>query len=155
VGVALGLGDEHALERARSAENGWRAGILKGLRRIDDQGVHGLDHLQWFESPEGTLAGTQAGLAMNYLLDPERPVVVGSHDTTGPMKVSGRGTTYLVGRGLDLAVALREAAAAVGGEGGGHRVASGATVPVERWSDFLARVDAIVAGQLPAGRSAR
>ena len=68
------------------------------------------------------------------------------------MKVSGRGTNYLVGRGLDLALALREAAAAVGGEGGGHKVASGATVPVERWSDFLGRVDTIVTGQLASGR---
>jgi single-stranded-DNA-specific exonuclease len=153
VGVALGLGDPQALDRARTAEEGWRSGILKGLRRVEDEGVQRLAAIQWFESSEGTLAGTQAGLAMNYLLDPERPVLVGSHDGTGPMKVSGRGTPYLVDRGLDLAMALREAAAAIGGEGGGHRVASGATVPVERWSDFLARVDAIVAGQLPAVRS--
>ncbi len=149
VGVALGLGDPAALERARTAEEGWRAGILTGLRRIEDRGVERMGSIQWFESAEGTLAGTQAGLAMNYLLDPERPVLVGSHDATGPMKVSGRGTTYLVGKGLDLAVALRESAAAVGGEGGGHRVASGATVPVERWTDFLARVDGIVSSQLP------
>jgi single-stranded-DNA-specific exonuclease len=155
VGIALALGDRTALGRAREAEEGWRSGILTGLRRIEQDGVESLPAIQWFESPEGPLAGTQAGLAMTYLLDPKRPVVVGTRDSGADVvRVSGRGTTWLVSLGLDLATALRDAAAAVGGEGGGHRVASGATVPSARWMEFLTRVNDAVAVQLPTGGAA-
>ncbi|MGI0150793.1 MAG: DHH family phosphoesterase, partial [Thermoplasmata archaeon] len=149
LGLALALGDRSALERARSSEEAWRTGVLAGLRRIEEAGVTRRRALQWFESPDGALAGTQAGLAMTYLLDPSRPVVVASPADDGPIHLSARGTTYLVGLGLDLATALREAARAVGGEGGGHRVASGATIPAGRLEEFLAHVDRIVGAQIP------
>lgn len=150
VGVALALGDPTAMQRALRAETQWRDGLLKGLRRIEDRGVHDRRALQWFESPDTTLAGTQAGLAMNYLLDPLRPVFVFSPGY-GKLKVSARGTLWLVDRGLDLATACRDAASAVGGEGGGHRVASGASIPPEAREPFLEAVDRIVASQIPVG----
>lgn len=148
VGVAMSVGDEGAFARARQAERGWRGGILEGLRRLERDGVHTMTGICWFDSPDTTLAGTQAGMAMNYLLPPERPVLVFSDGAPGPTKVSGRGTLRLVGAGLDLAAALREGAAAVGGEGGGHRVASGATIPTGSRERFLAVVDRTVAAQL-------
>jgi single-stranded DNA-specific DHH superfamily exonuclease len=147
-GIALALGDPRALARARSAEEAWRTGVLTGLRRIEEAGVNSLSALQWFESPEGPLAGTQAGLAMNYLLDPGRPVVVFSPGEE-TWKVSGRGTLWLVGRGLDLATAFCEAADAVGGEGGGHRVASGATIPRSARDRFLDETNRRVLSQIP------
>lgn len=148
VGIALALGDPQAMGRAARAEEQWREGLLRGLRRIEEEGVHSRRAVQWFESPDTTLAGTQAGLAMNYLLDPRRPVLVFSPGY-GQLKVSARGTLWLVDRGLDLASACREAAAAVGGEGGGHRVASGASIPAEARESFLEHADRIVAGQIP------
>ncbi len=42
-----------------------------------------------------------------------------------------------VGIGLDLNVLLRHITARVGGSGGGHEGAAGATVPVERFDEFL------------------
>ncbi len=149
VGIAFALGDPRAADRVRAAESEWRAGILGGLRRIEDNGVNSMRYLSWFESPEMTLAGTQAGLAMSYLLPPERPVFVfsdpGGHES---IKVSSRGTLRQVERGLDLAVACREAAASVGGEGGGHRVASGATIPSGTRDAFLEAADRRLAAQL-------
>ena len=150
VGVALALGDASALERAREAETSWRAGILAGLRRIEDKGVNSMECLTWFESPETTLAGTQAGLAMNYLLPPERPVFAFSEAGPAPIKISARGTTAQVARGLDLALVCREAAADVGGEGGGHRIASGATIPAGRRPAFLESADRRLAVQIGA-----
>ena len=148
-GIALALGDGRAFARARAAEEAWRTGLLNGLRRVEEEGVHSLSAVQWFESPDGPLAGTQAGLAMNYLLDPARPVVVFSPGEE-TWKVSGRGTPWLVGRGLDLATAFREAADAVGGEGGGHRVASGATIPKSARDRFLDEANRRVLSQIPS-----
>ncbi|HKV90554.1 MAG TPA: hypothetical protein VJQ43_05075, partial [Thermoplasmata archaeon] len=103
-GVAIALGDASALEAGRTAEGAWRSAILAGMRRVEDGGVNSLSALQWFESAETTYAGTQAGLSMNYLVDPTRPLLVFSAGS-GVWKVSGRGTTWLVGKGLDLAFA--------------------------------------------------
>ncbi|HZY92930.1 MAG TPA: DHH family phosphoesterase [Thermoplasmata archaeon] len=148
VGIALALGDPKALARAREAEESWREGILKGLRRIEDEGVHTLAALQWFESPEAALAGTQAGFAMNYLLDPRRPVFACSK-VERLLRVSARGTLHLVDQGLDLAAACRLSAAAVEGEGGGHKVAAGASLPADRWEPFLAEANRLIEAQLP------
>ncbi len=45
-------------------------------------------------------------------------------------------------------MALREAAREVGGEGGGHNIASGATVPKGKEEKFLTLVDETVGRQL-------
>jgi len=137
VGVAYALGDPTAAERARATEADWRNGLLRGLRRIEDGGVRSMSALRWFESPETPLAGTQAGLAMNYLLPSDLPVFVFSDGGTEPTKVSARGLVRQVEGGLDLATVCRIAAAEVGGEGGGHRVASGATIPPGTRERFL------------------
>jgi len=156
VGIAYALGDPRSAERVRTAESEWRAGILRGLLRVENDGVNSMRFLRWFESPETTLAGTQAGLAMNYLLPPDHPVFVFSEGGGGPTKVSARGTLRQVDRGLDLSAACRVAAAAVGGEGGGHRVASGATIPPGTRPSFLEAADRVLSEQLgPSEGSAR
>ncbi|MCI4363304.1 MAG: DHH family phosphoesterase, partial [Thermoplasmata archaeon] len=149
VGVALGLGDLSSLERARAAREGWREGVLRGLGRLEAGELQQLAHLQWFESPEGSLAGTQAGLGATYLLDTNRPVAVFSPGEA-QLRVSTRATLWLVDQGLDLALVCREAAKLVGGEGGGHRVAAGASIPLGSRDKFLAEADRLVGTQLPA-----
>ncbi|MFZ0830564.1 MAG: DHH family phosphoesterase [Thermoplasmata archaeon] len=149
VGVELALGDPEAGRRCRGFWDTWQSGVLRGLRRLEDDGPHQLAAIQWFQSPESTLAGTQAGLAITYFLDPFKPVFVLSR-SDGTTSVSSRGTMWLVSRGLDLATACRDAAAKVQGEGGGHRVASGATIPSDREEEFLQEADRIIATQLPA-----
>ncbi|HYA57155.1 MAG TPA: DHH family phosphoesterase [Thermoplasmata archaeon] len=148
VGVAFALGDRSAEARSRAAEQEWREGILRGLLRVEDEGVNSMRFLRWFESPETTLAGTQAGLAMNFLLPPDLPVFVFSERPPEQSKVSGRGTNRLVTRGLNLAAVCRDAAAEVGGEGGGHPVAAGASIPAGSRDRFLEAADRILSTQL-------
>ncbi|MDY6965474.1 MAG: DHH family phosphoesterase [Halobacteriota archaeon] len=63
-------------------------------------------------------------------------------------KVSARGTKDLISRGLDLSVAMRKAAEAVGGVGGGHNIASGASVPRGMEEEFIRIADLVIEGQL-------
>ena len=154
VGVAYALGDPRAEARARATEADWRTGLLRGLRRIEDDGVRSMERLRWFESPEMSLAGTQAGLAMTYLLPSDLPVFVFTDGGDGPTKVSSRGLVRQVERGLDLAAVCRTAAAEVGGEGGGHRVASGATIPSGTRDRFLAAANRELARQPFVGGTA-
>jgi len=43
---------------------------------------------------------------------------------------------------------MGEASRAVGGDGGGHDVAAGATIPAGQEEAFVSRADAVVADQL-------
>ncbi len=54
------------------------------------------------------------------------------------VKISARGNKLLISQGLDLSVALRKAAESVGGVGGGHTIASGASIPPGTEEKFLA-----------------
>ena len=63
-------------------------------------------------------------------------------------RISGRGTRKLVDAGLDLAAAMREASQIVGGMGGGHDVASGATIPKGTAMKFIDMIDSIIEKQL-------
>jgi len=73
----------------------------------------------------------------------------------GQTKVSARGTRGLIARGVDLADALREAAESLDGSGGGHNIASGATIPKGKEEKFLTLVDEIVGRQLSASEKAQ
>ncbi len=81
-------------------------------------------------------------------VNPEMPFVA-INQIDEIVKVSARGTRDLVEKGLDLSFALREAAKEVGGDGGGHNVASGASIPPGTEEQFIAKVDEIISEQLP------
>jgi RecJ-like exonuclease len=147
LGVALCLGDKGALEKANELRVSYNSKILARLLAIESDGVEQMGHIQHFDAPDPSLAGAQCGLAMQYILDQAKPTLALSH-VKGKVKVSSRGTKYLVSKGLDLSAALKKASEKVGGNGGGHAVASGATVPEGKDKEFLAAVDEIVGQQL-------
>jgi len=64
------------------------------------------------------------------------------------VKVSARGTPSLTRQGLDLSAVMTEASRAVGGDGGGHDVAAGATIPRGEEEAFVEYVDDLVGEQL-------
>ena len=78
----------------------------------------------------------------------KKPILGLSLDDKKNIKVSGRGTKTLVQMGLNLGLALREACLAVGGQGGGHRIAAGATVPPEKLDEFLKIFVSVVEKQI-------
>ena len=60
------------------------------------------------------------------------------------LHVSCRGNQYLVKKGLDLGFAMKKAAEKLGGHGGGHKIASGATINSDKEEEFLDIVDSII-----------
>ncbi len=87
---------------------------------------------------------------MQYYFDQSKPAF-GLSVMDRQTKVSARGTRALVAQGVDLAVACREAAQALDGDGGGHNIASGATIPKGKEEKFIALVDDIVGRQRASG----
>ena len=145
--VALALGDPDALVPSEVHRQTYARKVLDHLMRLEREGPFLRKHVAFFYCPDPSLAGNVAGISVQYLWNGARPVIALSV-TDGTTKVSARGTKALVARGVDLAAALREAASAVGGSGGGHDVASGATIPKGKEEKFVERVDEIVAIQL-------
>jgi RecJ-like exonuclease len=66
-----------------------------------------------------------------------KPVIGVSFGDAGTIKVSGRASKSSVARGLNLGELMKNATGAVGGIGGGHRMAAGASIPKEKINEFL------------------
>lgn len=161
VGLEVCLGDRlDALTEARRLLGSHRARLVEGLRAVQAMGVIKRKGFQYFHARDripDTIVGTVASMALQALeidTDPGKPIVALATkvDEKGLLKVSARGTRELVEEGLDLASALTRAATAVGGVGGGHDIAAGATIPEGSEQDFLDRLDEIILSQLPSLR---
>jgi RecJ-like exonuclease len=177
VGLAVCLGNrDGALERARTLLSNHRRNLSEGIQLVEREGVTKEENVQWFHAEDRireTIVGIIAGMAVSADgIDRGTPIIAfaektdddggeddvgdGSDDTDGSgdgdevteVKVSARGTPSLTRRGLDLSVVMREASQAVGGDGGGHDVAAGATVPKGTEEEFVERADELVGEQL-------
>ncbi len=153
VGLAVCLGDrDGALSAARKLLGEHRRNLSAGVRLVEETGVTHEEHVQWFDAgtkiPD-TIVGIVAGMAMGSGgISYGKPIVAFAAKSDEETKVSTRGTRGLVGRGLDLSAAVGEAARAVGGDGGGHDVAAGATIPTGSEREFVTRLDDLVGEQL-------
>jgi RecJ-like exonuclease len=146
-GLALCLGEEKALSEAIALRKAYKDELRAGLLSLESQGAHEMGNIQFFYTENPSLAGANAGLGMMYVLNQDKPTFTLSV-TEKETKVSSRGTNYLISKGLDLAYACRIAAEKVGGRGGGHPIASGASIPLGKEEAFLALLDDIVGQQI-------
>mgnify|MGYP000017659065 CR=1 FL=1 len=153
VGLAVCLGDrEEALDRARTLLRNHRRNLSEGLQWVTNEGVEREENVQWFDAGtriRETIVGIVAGMAVGADgVSARKPIVAFADKGDGETKVSARGSGFLVGQGLDLSAVMREASRGVGGDGGGHDVAAGATIPADEREAFLAAVDELVGEQL-------
>ncbi len=153
VGLAVCLGDrDGALDDARQLLTNHRRNLATGLDWVKREGVTQGEHVQWFDAGDKireTIVGIVAGMAMGTdSVRSDRPVIAFAAKGESESKVSARGTHRLVRAGLDLSAVMGETARPLGGDGGGHDVAAGATIPRGCETTFVERADAIVGGQL-------
>ncbi|GAA0649301.1 single-stranded-DNA-specific exonuclease RecJ [Salarchaeum japonicum] len=153
VGLAVCLGDrDGALAEARDLLAEHRRNLSAGVRWVEEHGVTQEEHVQWFDAGDeirDTIVGIVAGMAMSADgVRYDKPIVALARKNETELKASARGTGRLVDDGLDLSVVMGEAARAVGGDGGGHTVAAGATIPDDAVEAFVTEVGRLVAAQL-------
>jgi len=133
-----------------------RSALSKALSWAKGSGIIRLKNIQFFDAGdeiEETIVGTVAGMLLGSEgADRSAPMVAFAESTeysdSPKVKASSRGTQDLVARGLDLSVAIRKAAEKVGGVGGGHNIAAGATIPADKRDEFLSDLDEIVGSQI-------
>lgn len=148
LGLAMLLGLKEARERAETLVREYDDMLLNAAKRTAERGISKEIGIQHFESPHKEVSSELCGLVMQWVGDQDKATICLTR-MDKEFKVSSRGTRKLVDKdGLDLSVAMRDAAASVGGVGGGHNIASGATIPLGKDIDFLQALDAIIAKQM-------
>jgi RecJ-like exonuclease len=151
VGLQVCMGDrDSAFAEAQRLLSQHRSNLVNGLKLVAEKGITPLKSIQYFDAGDAildTIVGIVAGMSFQ-MADRTRPILAFARTAEGELKVSARGTQDLVRSGLDLSDALSRCARAVGGVGGGHNVAAGATIPAQAKEEFLALMDSIVGKQL-------
>jgi single-stranded-DNA-specific exonuclease len=145
LGLTLCLRDRSALGEARRLAAEYRGHILREISALREQSKV-MKNLRYLRRENMEAGAVVSGLGIRYLYT-DLPLITLNHKDD-IVKVSARGSKLLIAHGLDLSTALRKAAEAVGGAGGGHTIASGASIPPGSEDKFLAMVDEIVGEQL-------
>ena len=126
--------------------------IREMMQYILDKGVTELSHIQHLHVGEkfpDTIVGIGAGMALSKL-NWRKPIMILCYMPDDPefCKISMRTNERMVQEGVDLQAALLSASEALGGSGGGHKIAAGAYIPRTKESEFPIRVNDIIREQL-------
>lgn len=154
IGVEVAKGDRGGYYKAMlNLLRQHRRNIALGMEFIEGGGLQRgpKGYLQYFDATglvKDMFVGTIASLALgNMYCDPYKPIV-GVVRENGYAKVSARCSRLLFLRGFDMSRAIRAAATAFGGEGGGHAVACGAEIRDADVSKFLEKFEELLVAQL-------
>jgi RecJ-like exonuclease len=152
IGLAVCMGDrDEAFNTARDLLDVHRRNLVNGLNYVSDRGVVRMPNMQYFDAKNEireTIVGIIAGMSSSLACVTREVPIIGLATSEQGIKVSARGNHDLIVRGLNLAKAIGEAAAEVGGTGGGHDIAAGATIPAGREPEFLALLDKKIGEQI-------
>ncbi len=141
LGLCVCLGDKRALEEAKKIRDEYRTEMISKLKNLEKSvEVEEYDHLQYFLEEKKKRKGELAGLGILYILDRNKPVF-GITEVEEDVDISARATRDMVEQGLDLGYLCEKISEELGGSGGGHDIASGATIKKEDMKTFLSRMD--------------
>ena len=150
IGLKICLGERgKVFAKARSLLANHRRNLSDGLRFVNEIGIEELENIQYFHAGDkilDTIVGIVAGMSYSFS-NRNKPIIAFAENEDG-IKVSARATKDLVKKGVHLANALKFAAEKVGGSGGGHDIAAGATIPKGCEKEFLKILDEIIGKQM-------
>ena len=145
--VALSCGNKAARKTAETITMEFKKKVHDGTIYLKSKGIAEMQYLHHFRWDDPTVTGMLAEISTLYLGRHTKPVF-GLAATGQAIKVSSRATRTLVAKGVDLNEACRRSAEGCGGQGGGHNIASGATIPLATIDHFLASANKIIGEQL-------
>lgn len=149
LGLSLCLGDGAVWDEAVMIEKQYKQTILDGLTLLEQGGVLEKERMRYFYAENSSLGGVIAGIAANYILDEKKPLFsLARKQADDEVHVSCRGNQKLVAQGLDLGVAMKMVAGELGGYGGGHKIAAGATIAFDKEQEFLEKVNILLMHQM-------
>ncbi len=147
IALALCMRDSSVVDEAMAITREKQKSLISTIKKAQAQ-IKSARNFRYVLLDDSGGTGIIAGTMTRYIY-PDKPFVT-LNEVEGKIKVSARGTRKLVSAGLDLAEVMREASASLGGMGGGHDIASGATIPKGTAMKFIDIVDSIIEKQLKA-----
>ncbi len=144
LGIAVVLGDrdqayKEALEMLKDHKSyicscyRW---VSENMSKIKDEEVVYSFHAK--DEINDSVLGAVISMVLNSrTLEEIKPIIAFAYDKNGKVKVSARATRELVERGVNLGKAMHFASEKVGGEGGGHNIAAGASIAIGDEEKFL------------------
>jgi single-stranded-DNA-specific exonuclease len=161
LGISLCMGDRKAaLEESSKILEGYRKNINKYLFWVAEK----PERMREFENIyviygesfiNEKIIGTVSSIIVSSLANIEKPLLAFANvEVEKAAKFSGRTTEAALRKGVNLGEVMRLASEANGGKGGGHNIAAGAQVPLDKIEGFIKLVDELVGRQLKGEKHA-
>ncbi len=156
LGLGLCLREARLREEATALYTNIQAKLVAELTRLEggEGAIKSLANLHYFYVQESGVTGTLAGIVADYICTKKPVIGLNKKDRLEngrrvETKISGRCHKELLSTstGINLATAMERAASDVGGVGGGHPVAAGASIPEGTEERFITMLDALIGEQ--------
>jgi RecJ-like exonuclease len=155
LGIAVCMGDREAgLEEANKVLEDYRKSINKYLVWVWEkpERLRELENIYVVNGEDFVsekIIGTISSILVSGLPNVEKPLIAYANvPGEGLAKLSSRTTELGVHKGVNLGVVMRLAAEPLGGKGGGHNIAAGGQVPLDKAEDFVKAANELVGRQL-------
>lgn len=130
-----------ALDQLEIISKEHRRYLAQNIHRIEEEDmIKNLDNIQYFDGNgiKSQVVGTIAGMILSYG-DWRKPMIGFTQisDEDENLKVSLRCSRLLAYDGIHFGNIIRKVSKSVGGSGGGHSVACGAYIPLDKKEKFL------------------
>ena len=152
--VALCLGNQSVLEKMFENYKTSQETLVKNLSLFLPTAIS-FENVSYIYGRDIHSAGNVSTTYIRYV-NPQKPFVC-LNENDGVTRISARGTRLLIKDGLDLSVAVKQAAESVGGSGGGHNIASGGLLPPgkETAEAFIKKLNELIGVQLSKSTGSR
>ncbi len=155
LGLGVCMGDRKtSLEEANQVLDNYRKSINKYLMWVWEkpERLRELDNIYVVNGEDFVsekIIGTISSILMTNLPNLEKPLIAYANvPNEGLAKISARSTDIGVHKGVNLGVIMRLAAEPLAGKGGGHNIAAGGQVPLDKAEDFVKAANILVGKQL-------
>ena len=155
LGIAVCMGDRKAaLEEANKVLEEYRKSISKYLTWVWEkpERLRELENIYVVNGEDFVsekIIGTISSILITSLPNVEKPLIAYANvPNEGLAKLSSRTTDLGVHKGVNLGIVMRIAGEQFGGKGGGHNIAAGGQVPLDKVNEFVKAANDLVGKQL-------
>ena len=155
LGIAICMGDRKtALEESNKLLEDYRKNINKYLTWVQEKPERLQEHQNIYviygeNVINEKIIGTVSSILVSTLTNNQKPLIAYANiEAEKVAKFSGRTTEAALSKGINLSDVMRIASETHGGKGGGHNIAAGAQVPIDKIHDFIKTADELIGRQL-------
>jgi single-stranded-DNA-specific exonuclease len=155
LGIAICMGDRTtALSEANKILEDYRKNINKYLGWVTEKpermkemtSIYVINGENFINEK---IIGTVSSIIVSSLPNSEKPLIAYANvEGENAAKFSSRTTEAAIRKGVNLGEVMRLASEQNGGKGGGHNIAAGAQVPLDKIEGFVKTIDELVGRQL-------